>query len=76
MVSLHEGQCGLCVHYGEHCPQSRQLIQIRLTRRAPQYWVAECTHPRHASMNLRVSASAGCDAFEPVDVPHCCGAAD
>jgi hypothetical protein len=29
MLEVHEGQCGLCTHFGEHHIPDRQLLQIR-----------------------------------------------
>jgi hypothetical protein len=65
MVSVHDGQCGLCTHYGEHHPAAEQLVQIRLQHNAPEKLVEECGHPRHASLHLMVTPISGCDGFEP-----------
>jgi hypothetical protein len=63
MILVREGQCGLCVHFGEHHP-SPELVQIRRTRQAPETLVDDCGHPRHAPLHLHVTPNAGCDGFE------------
>ena len=70
MMQLHEGQCGLCSHFGEHHPDDQKLVQIRLKAQAPDNIVDECGHPRHASLNLRVTPISGCDGFEPALQVH------
>src|SRR5262245_19832723 len=49
---IHDGQCGLCVHFGESHPRSEQLVSIRKQHEAPEVLVDECGHPRHASLHL------------------------
>lgn len=63
MLDLHQGQCGLCSHYGEDHPQQPQLVQIRTSRQAPENHVETCG--RNTSINLKVTATSGCDGFEP-----------
>ena len=66
MFQVHDGQCGLCTHYGEHHPEDqKRLIQIRVKHEAPEDLVEECGHPRHASLNLVVTPISGCDGFVP-----------
>ncbi len=65
MITVQEGQCGLCVHFGEPHQQQPQLVQIRTTRKAPETLVEECGHPRHAPLHLKVTPSSGCAGFEP-----------
>ncbi len=65
MQQVQDGQCGLCAHFGEHHGNDRQLVQIRQRAEAPATLVDECGHPRHASLNLRVTPISGCDGFEP-----------
>jgi hypothetical protein len=65
MREVHEGQCGLCAHFGEHHQGDAKLTQIRLRRQAPEALVEECGHPRHASLHLVVTPISGCDGFEP-----------
>ncbi len=65
MQEVHEGQCGLCTHFGEHHGSDQQLVQIRQQAQAPETLVDECGHPRHASLHLRVTPISGCDGFEP-----------
>ena len=65
MQEIHEGQCGLCTHFGESQGDDGQLTQIRTRQMAPETLVDECGHPRHATLNLRVTPISGCDGFEP-----------
>lgn len=64
MLELHQGQCGLCTHFGEHHPADQQLIQIRQTQKAPEDLVEECG--RNDDIHLKVTPISGCDGFEPV----------
>jgi hypothetical protein len=64
MIQVDAGQCGLCVHFGEEHPSQQQLVQIRRTHEAPENYVDECDHPRHATLHLRVTPISGCDGFE------------
>jgi hypothetical protein len=68
MQEVHEGQCGLCAHFGETHGETERLIQIRTSHEAPETLVDDCGHPRHASLNLKVTAISGCDGFEPARV--------
>ena len=66
MFQLHEGQCGLCLHYGEHhADQEQKLVQIRTQHQAPEDLLEECGHPRHEPLHLMVTPISGCDGFEP-----------
>ena len=66
MIEVHDGQCGLCVHFGEHDQSAKgDLIQIRKTHQAPESLVEECGHPKHEPLHLVVTAQSGCDGFEP-----------
>ncbi len=64
MQQLHDGQCGLCVHFGETHPQTEQITSIRTRHQAPEELLDDCGHPRHASLHLKVTAISGCDGFE------------
>ena len=65
MLMVHEGQCGLCAHFGEHHDGDRQLVQIRVSHQAPETLVEECGHPKHASLHLVVTPISGCEGFVP-----------
>jgi hypothetical protein len=65
MVSLHEGQCGLCAHFGEDHARDQQLVDIRMSHEAPDDLIEECGHPKHAPLHLVVTPISGCDGFEP-----------
>lgn len=65
MLQIHDGQCGMCAHFGEHdAKAASQLIQIRTKHQAPEDLLEECGHPRHASLNLMVTPISGCDGFQ------------
>jgi hypothetical protein len=65
MESLHNGQCGLCGHFGENHDQTPALVSILSSKQASETMLDECGHPRHASLHLKVSAISGCDGFVP-----------
>ncbi len=65
MQPVHDGQCGLCAHFGEHHGQTPELLQIRTRQQAPESYVDDCGHPRHAALHLKVTAVSGCDGFLP-----------
>lgn len=66
MIKLEEGQCGLCVHFGEEDPAHEQenLVQIRRSHEAPENFKETCGLPEYSQFHLMVTASSGCDAFE------------
>jgi hypothetical protein len=70
LMPIHDGQCGLCSHFGEHHNDDQQLVQIRTNGQAPDDLLEECGHPRHASLNLKVTPISGCDGFEPAMQVH------
>ena len=67
MLQVHEGQCGLCAHFGEHHHGSGdpQLVQIRTSKQAPEDLTEECGHPLHEKLHLIVTPISGCEGFEP-----------
>ena len=65
MQHVHDGQCGLCTHFGETHAPDRQLTEIRSRHEAPEELLDDCGHPRHASLHLKVTPISGCDGFEP-----------
>ena len=67
MQYVHDGQCGLCAHFGEHHAAEPQLIQIRTSKQAPEDVLEECGHPKHASLHLMVTPISGCDGFLPAN---------
>ncbi len=64
MLQVHEGQCGLCAHFGEIHAAAPSLLQIRTKREAPETFLEDCGHPKHASLHLKVTPISGCDGFE------------
>ncbi|MDQ4045643.1 MAG: hypothetical protein M3173_09385 [Chloroflexota bacterium] len=68
MLQVHDGQCGMCAHFGETNMQDRpKLIQIRTTHEAPDDLVEPCGLPDHAEHNLMVTPDSGCAAFTPAE---------
>ena len=41
MQHVEEGQCGLCTHFGESHNRDEKLVQIRVTKEAPETLVDE-----------------------------------
>ena len=69
MLQVHDGQCGLCAHFGEHeVAQRSQLVQVRTSKQAPETLIEECGHPKHATLHLVVTANSGCDGFMPASL--------
>jgi hypothetical protein len=66
MLQVHDGQCGLCAHFGElHAKEhASSLMQIRTKHEAPETFLDDCGHPKHAALHLKVSPISGCDGFE------------
>src|SRR5208282_5356002 len=54
MLQLHDGQCGLCSHFGEKHPRDSKLVEIRTSHKAPETLIDDCAHPKHASLHLKV----------------------
>lgn len=67
MLQVQEGQCGLCVHFGEKSSDEPQLIQIRLRGEAPENLVEPCGLPENEAVGLVVSAVSGCQGFQPAE---------
>ena len=65
MKPVHDGECGLCVHFGKHEKDVSKLIQIRRTHEAPEDLVEECGLPEHAAFRLQVTPTSGCTGFTP-----------
>ena len=66
MENLHDGQCGLCGHFGESHAKSDALVTILTSKSAELNLLDDCGHPRHAALHLKVSPISGCDGFVPV----------
>ena len=68
MLQVHDGQCGLCVHFGENqATDEPKLIQIRLKGEAPEKLVEPCGLTAHAELSIMVTAISGCQAFQPAE---------
>ncbi len=73
MTHIDNGQCGLCVHFGEHSKNIPQevLVRIRKKHEANERLVAECGHPNNSKLNLKVTPTSGCSGFEEAqEVQH------
>lgn len=64
MLTIQQGQCGMCSHFGEGHEDKQQLVQIRTTHQAPEDYVDTCG--RNDDIHLKVTPLSGCDGFEPV----------
>ena len=66
MSHIQDGQCGLCLHFGENHagPHDNVLLQIRKTHEAMDTVVDECGLPKNRALHLKVTPISGCDAFE------------
>ncbi len=66
MIALHNGQCGLCSHFGEEKGSSDQvLVSIHTSKTAPPELLDNCGHPKHSGLHLKVTPMSGCDGFTP-----------
>jgi hypothetical protein len=65
MQSIHNGQCGLCGHFGEKHARTPQLVTILSSKQADVVMLDECGHPKHAALHLKVTPISGCDGFVP-----------
>ncbi|HEY0009431.1 MAG TPA: hypothetical protein VGB55_11955 [Tepidisphaeraceae bacterium] len=65
MLQVHNGQCGLCIHFGEDHPADMKLVQIRTSKKAEETVLENCGHPKHAPLNLKVTPSSSCEGFSP-----------
>ena len=65
LMPIHDGQCGLCAHFGEDHPQLEKLVQIRVSKQAPDDLIDACGHPKHAALHLVVTPISGCEGFTP-----------
>ncbi len=65
MLSINDGQCGLCAHFGEHAsqPEQQRIVQLRVAGQAPEDLVEPCGHPQHEGLGLRVTAVSACSGF-------------
>ena len=66
MLTITEGHCGSCMHFGEGIPRE-QLVQIRVDSRAPRDVIGGCGHPATAPLHLKVSVLGSCDGFTPLE---------
>jgi len=65
MLQVHDGQCGVCAHFGETHPATSQLSQIRTKHEAPETFIDDCGHPGNVSLHLKVTPISRRDGFAP-----------
>jgi hypothetical protein len=65
MTSVHDGQCGLCTHFGEPNHKTDVLVTILSSKRADASMLDACGLPRNAALHLKVTPISGCDGFVP-----------
>lgn len=67
MLQIHDGQCGLCVHFGQEHEKEPQFVQMRTKHAAPESLVERCDHPKNIKLHLKVTPISGCDGFTPAN---------
>jgi hypothetical protein len=66
MIAVHDGQCGVCTHFGEHNQSDKQVLtQILSSKQAPESLIEGCGLPKNEALHLKVTAVSGCDGFQP-----------
>ncbi|MEO1008420.1 MAG: hypothetical protein AAFX79_07625 [Planctomycetota bacterium] len=65
MLTITDGQCGKCAHFGENAGDEDKLVQIRISGQAPENFQEPCGHPTLKPLNLTVTATSGCAGFTP-----------
>jgi hypothetical protein len=65
MQTVHDGQCGLCTHFGETHEKTNVLVSILTTKSADATLLDSCGLPKNAALHLKVTPFSGCDGFQP-----------
>ena len=65
MQAIHDGQCGVCSHFGEH-HKTDVLVTILSSKKVDEGFLDERGHPKHAALLLKVTTISGYDGFFPV----------
>ncbi len=68
MISIQDGQCGTCDHFGAEHSDAPQLVQIRISGQAEPDHVEPCGHPENAPLGLKVSPVSTCSGYTPKKV--------
>lgn len=68
MLSISDGQCGKCAHFGEQHPDDQRLVQIRISGQADEDMIEPCGHPDNVKLDLRVTPISGCAGYTPARV--------
>ena len=68
MLTIQDGQCGVCAHFGEHVQDEQpKLVQIRTSKEAPEDLVEPCGLPANKEVDLKVTPISSCEGFEPAE---------
>ncbi|ADW70697.1 hypothetical protein [Granulicella tundricola] len=65
MQTVHDGQCGLCTHFGEAHEKTTVLVSILSSKSADATLLDSCGLPKNAALHLKVTPLSGCDGFQP-----------
>ena len=68
MLTITDGQCGKCAHFGNGAADEQKLVQIRISGQAEPDIVEPCGHPDNAPLDLKVTPISGCQGFTPAKV--------
>lgn len=63
MISITDGQCGTCAHFGADHSDEPALVQIRVSREAAPDVIEPCGLPENASRDLKVSPVGTCAGY-------------
>lgn len=70
MLKLHDGQCGLCEHFGNGSADQNKIVQLRIKGQVDPDHIDEviepCGLPANASRHLKVTPLGSCEGFTPV----------
>ena len=50
MQAIHDGQCGLCSHFGENHAKNDALVSIVSSKQADVVLLDECGLPKHSAL--------------------------
>lgn len=64
MLSVQDGQCGLCKYFGNHAQDESEIRNLRQNHKGPETLVEDCEHPQLSPLNLQVTPISGCNGFE------------
>ncbi|MGP1347738.1 MAG: hypothetical protein ACTS3F_13860 [Phycisphaerales bacterium] len=69
MLKIHDGQCGLCSHFGENSGDQNKIVQLRVKGQLDPSHIDEaiqpCGLPENAARNLKVTPIGSCAGYAP-----------